>query len=77
MHQFYKDSTTHTPTFQQLGNPFVVCNPYASRLAVASSFPSQYRYLLERDVLLNMDSSASNNPQLQKQCYNDNKFHLH
>ena len=47
MHQFCRDSTTHTPTFQQFVNPFVLCNLYASHLAVASSLPSQYRYLLE------------------------------
>ena len=59
---FFGDSTTHTPTFQEFGKPFVVCNPYASHLAVVFSFPSQYRYLLERDVLLDRDSSDSITP---------------
>ena len=48
MRQFYRDFTTHTPTFQQFGNPFVVCNPYASHLAVGSSMTSQYWFLLEK-----------------------------
>ena len=62
LHRFFRVSTTHTPTFQQFGIPFVVCNPYASHLAVVSSFLSQYRYLLGRDVLLDRDSSDSNTP---------------
>ena len=59
-HQLYRDATTHTPTFQQFVNPFVVCNLYATRLPVASSHPSQYRCLLERDVRLDRGSSDSN-----------------
>ena len=77
MHQFCTDSTTHTPTFQQFGNPFVACNLHASHLAVASSLSTHYRSLLERDVLLDKDSSDSNTPLFQRQCCNDNKFHLH
>ena len=77
MHQFYRDSTTHTPSFQQFVNLFAVCNLYASHLSVASLLLSQYRYLLKRDVLLDRDSTDSNTPLLQRQCCNDNKFHLH
>ena len=62
MHQIYRGSTTHTLTFQQFGNPFVVCNLCVFHLAVASSLPSQYPYLLERDVLLDRGSSDSNTP---------------
>ena len=72
MHQFFRLFTFHTPTIQQSGNPFVVCNLYASHLAVASSLPSQYRCLLERDVFLDRGSSDSNTPLLQRQCCNDN-----
>ena len=77
MQQFYRDSTSLTPTFQQFCNIFVVYNLYASHLAVASSLPVQYRYLLGRGVLLDRDKNESNTPLLQKQCFNDNKFHLH
>ena len=52
MHQYYRDSATHTPTIQQFGNPFIVWNLHESHLAVVSSLPSHYRYLLETDVLL-------------------------
>ena len=62
MHQFYRDSTTHTSTFQQFSNPFVVCNLYASHFAVVFSLLSHYRYLIEKDVLLDRDSSDSNTP---------------
>ena len=77
MHQFCRNSITHTTTFQHFGNHFVGCHLYASHLAVASSLPSQFWYLLEKHVLLDRDSSDSNTPELQKQCYNDNKFRQH
>ena len=60
MHPFCRDSTIHTATFHQFGNTFVVSNLYATHLAVASSLPSQYRYLLERGVLRDRDSIDSN-----------------
>ena len=68
VHRFFRVSTTHTPTFQHFRNPFVVCNLYASHLAVASSLLSQCRNLLERDVLLDRGRSDSNTALFRRQC---------
>ena len=77
IHQFYRDTTTDTPTSQRLDIFSVVCNPYTSCLAVSSQLFCQFWPQLETGGLLHKNSSGNKFPWLQKQCYNDCKLRLH